>query len=364
MIEWLQQENPALQQELDELVRKLPGQSPYLLSSWRNAVQQSYGFSPGVLVWREQNEIRGFLPYCCVRDILGRCAFVSLPYCDVGGPVAINAEIAEALVGFFAVHVCTQKPKGGEVRQQQVQQQNRQENQKNNAAERNESFLSGKKVNMQLCLPDNESALLTAFSAKLRSQIKKASKNGLTAKVLTDASGLEDFYKVYSQNMHRLGSPAHSKAWFAAVLQHYQANNEAILALVCLDKQVVGAAIVLLCNEEAVIPWASTIAEFNSLAPNMLLYWSVQAWLCQNGVRRFNFGRSTYGEGTYKFKKQWGAVPELLLWQRFNSAGQVTEQISVAAPGKLRTLAEQIWRTLPEPWMTSLGSRLRRYITL
>lgn len=352
MIEWIAEETASLQKELDTLVRRLPGQSPYLLSSWRRAVAVAYGYKSATLVWRDAGQLQGFLAYCTVKDPLGRTQAVSLPYCDIGGPVAVNAEIASALQAFFAGTVCPAQARGGELRLQ------------GESAEEDEQQLIGKKVNMLLTLPDSEEKLLAAYPPKLRSQIKKAGKNGLNAVVRTDARGLEDFYLVYSRNMHRLGSPAHSKSWFAAVLAEYQQHGEAILALVYLEQQVVGAAIVLRCGEQAVIPWASTLAEFNSLAPNMLLYWSVQAWLCQNGVRVFDFGRSTYGEGTYKFKKQWGAEPGLLQWQRFDNAGQSITAAAATSDGKLRALAEQVWRTLPEPLMTMLGSGLRRYITL
>ena len=352
MIEWIQQETPPLQLELDNLVRSLPRQSPYLLSSWRRAVQAAYGYSSAVLIWREQGQLLGFLAYCIVKDPFGRSQAVALPYCDIGGPVAAEPGIAQALQEFFANTVCREQARGGEVRLQ------------DGAEVSDEQQLVGRKVNMLLALPDSEEALLAAYPPKLRSQIKKAGKNGLRAEVQTDASGLDDFYLVYSRNMHRLGSPAHSKAWFGSVLSEYQQQGEAILALVYLEQQVVGAAIVLRCGDQAVIPWASTLAEFNSLAPNMLLYWSVQAWLCQNGVRVFDFGRSTYGEGTYKFKKQWGAVPGLLLWQRYDQHGQQIAPLAAASNGKLRDMAEKVWRILPEPLMTALGSGLRRYITL
>lgn len=352
MIEWIVEENIALQQELDALVRRLAGQSPYLLSSWRRAVRAAYGYGSGALIWREAGEVQGFLAYCRVKDLFGRSQAVALPYCDIGGPVAISSDIAAALTAFFANTVCKSLPKGGELRLQDP------------TPIVDEQQLTGKKVNMLLALPDSEEALLAGYPPKLRSQIKKAGKNGLNAQVRTDARGLDDFYLVYSRNMHRLGSPAHSKAWFAAVLHEYQQHGEATLALVYLEQQVVGAAIVLRCGEQAVIPWASTLAEYNSLAPNMLLYWSVQAWLCQNGVRVFDFGRSTYGEGTYKFKKQWGAAAGLLVWQRFDKTGQLISPAAVTSQGKLREMAEQVWRTLPEPLMTAVGSGLRRYITL
>lgn len=352
MIEWIAEETPALQQELDALVRRVPGQSPYLLSGWRRAVSKAYGYQSAALVWREAGEVLGFLAYCTVKDPFGRSQAVALPYCDIGGPVALNRGIADALQAYFAGTVCSAQARGGDLRVQ------------GERAGEDEQQLVGKKVNMLLALPDNEDALLAAYPPKLRSQIKKAGKNGLNAEIRTDATGLDDFYQVYSRNMHRLGSPAHSQAWFAAVLAEYQQQDEAILALVYLGQQVVGAAIVLRCGEQAVIPWASTLAEYNSLAPNMLLYWSVQAWLCQNGVRVFDFGRSTYGEGTYRFKKQWGAEPGLLHWQRFDHAGQSINAAAVTSDGKIRALAERVWRTLPEPLMTALGSALRRYITL
>lgn len=352
MIEWIQKETPALQQELDKLVLSLPRQSPYLLSSWRRAVLVAYGYSSAVVICREQGQLLGFLAYCTVTDPFGRPQAVALPYCDIGGPVAADPKIALALLEFFTNTVCRAQARGGEVRLQ------------DNAEIGDEQQLLGKKVNMLLALPDSEEALLAAYPPKLRSQIKKAGKNGLRAEVRADASGLDDFYLVYSRNMHRLGSPAHSKAWFAAVLREYQQQGEAILALVYLEQKVVGAAIVLRCGEHAVIPWASTLAEYNSLAPNMLLYWSVQAWLCQNGVRVFDFGRSTYGEGTYRFKKQWGALPELLLWQRYDPHGQLIAPLAAASNGKLREMAEKVWRIMPEPLMTALGSGLRRYITL
>ena len=57
------------------------------------------------------------------------------------------------------------------------------------------------------------------------------------------------------------------------------------------------------------------VKEFRPLSPNTLLYWHLIRCAIEQGVRVFDFGRSTPDEGTYKFKQQWGAVPEPVCWE-------------------------------------------------
>ena len=65
-------------------------------------------------------------------------------------------------------------------------------------------------------------------------------------------------------------------------------------------------------KERLEIPWASSVKAFNKWSPNMLLYWTCLEFACAQGYRTFDFGRSTVGEGTYRFKEQWGAKPHPL----------------------------------------------------
>ena len=75
------------------------------------------------------------------------------------------------------------------------------------------------------------------------------------------------------------------------------------------------------------IPWASSIRDFNPLCPNHLLYWHAMETAVAEGVDVFDFGRSTPGEGTFKFKEQWGAEPVPLHWEyRLPKGGDVPDQ--------------------------------------
>ncbi|WP_171907586.1 GNAT family N-acetyltransferase [Alkalimonas amylolytica] len=338
------------QPEADAFIATLATASPYIHSGWRRAVEQAYGHTPGCLVVRDTRQpeqpILGILPYVRFKRPLASCRLISQPFCDFSGPLAVSSELEQALVQ----QLQNRQPEAVEIRYGHVA---------------NPEF-SSQKVRMVTVLPASSEALLASYKPKLRSQIKKAEKNGLTAEVRTDREAVRLFYQVYSANMKRLGSPPHSVAWFDAILQHYPAG-QAVIGLVWYQDVVVGAGLVLLQGEQAVIPWASTLADYNYLAPNMLLYWTLQAHLADHGVRFFDMGRSTPQEGTYRFKKQWGAEPVPLDWQLLKPQHSgITHLLSAddAGPSRLRSLAEKAWQQLPLPLANGLGARIRRYIAL
>jgi FemAB-related protein (PEP-CTERM system-associated) len=338
---------------LDAFVRAHPEGNAYQLAAWRRAVAAAYGYGGRVLVARQGGELAGILPLCEFARPLARPRWISLPFCDLGGPLAMSDEVAEALGARARGDLGTLGVAGLELRCSAP-------------GTADEAGLEGRKVRMLLGLPDSAAALMQSYPPKLRSQVRKAEKNGLTSEIVTSAAAVGEFYEVYSRNMRRLGSPPHSRAWFEAVHRHYGAAGDMFMVIVRSEGKAVGAGWVLLCGEKAVIPWASTLAEYNSLAPNMLLYWAIQSHLCERGVRQFDFGRSTFGEGTYKFKKQWGALPVALDWKEWDAQGAVPSPAAAAqgAPSRLRPLVESAWQRLPLALTNSLGPRLRRFISL
>jgi FemAB-related protein (PEP-CTERM system-associated) len=342
---------------LDAFVRAHAGGNAYQLAAWRRAVASAYGYAGKVLVARQGGELAGMLPLCAVARPLSRPRWISLPFCDLGGPLAVSSEVTEALAARARHDAGPQGATGLELRCSAP-------------GTEDDSALEGRKVRMLLALPDSAAALMQSYPPKLRSQVRKAEKNGLSSEVVTDAAAVAAFYDVYSRNMRRLGSPPHSRAWFDAIHRHYSASGDMFMVIVRngnnAESKAVGAGWVLRCGDKAVIPWASTLAEYNSLAPNMLLYWAIQSHLCEIGVRQFDFGRSTFGEGTYKFKKQWGALPVALDWKEWDAQGVAAPAVPAAKGGgsSLRPLIESAWQKLPLGVANSLGGRLRRYITL
>lgn len=340
---------PQESNEWDRYVQQHPSRSPYHLSGWVLAVEKAYHHKNISLIARDQSgQVCGILPLVLFSIPLKGSHLCSLPYCDVGGVLADNREV-EAQLTEHALHLLKEH-RCNQLNLRSFSETEPQDDYKG-------------KVRMLMDLPGDSETLLSSFKSKLRSQIRKAEKNGLDTEVVHNSSAIDYFYDVFSQNMKNLGSPVHAKSWFNELSETY--GNDMKTFLVKKDDLVVGAAIVLVCGDKASIPWASTLSEFNRLAPNMLLYWSVLEYLSDNDVKQFDFGRSSYGEGTYKFKKQWGASPIPLTWRDIDKLGRSSgQEESVSTTGQLRQKVEAIWRKLPLSLTQWLGPRIRKYVSL
>ena len=80
----------------------------------------------------------------------------------------------------------------------------------------------------------------------------------------------------------------------------------------------------------------------------------------ERGCDTLDFGRSTPGEGTFKFKEQWGAVPVPLHWEYRMLNGAELPNLSPTNP-KYRLMIET-WKRLPLPLATRLGPYIVRGI--
>ena len=140
-------------------------------------------------------------------------------------------------------------------------------------------------------------------------------------------------------------------------------GKRALICIVYKDAFPVGAGLVLTHKQTVTIPWASTHKEFNRLSPTMLLYWTLLKYAVDHGNRFFDFGRSTPGEGTYAFKKQWGARPTSLFWYRYGSdTYDKGENKFTDGKNGLRSSVEKIWQRMPLSVANVVGPQLRKYI--
>jgi len=335
----------------DEYVKQHGSASAYHQIAWMQAVESGYNHKCFYWMARQPDgTVVGILPAVLIEPPFSKGSLCALPFCDVGGILANNNEIHILLLN-QALQFC---------KEENISVFD------NRSSIKSETLLDvenlpATKVRMLMQLPETSDALFAGFKSKLRSQIRKSEKNGLTAQTGNDSHFVNEFYQVFTRNMRDLGSPVHSKKWFEQIIASY--GDDAIIATVYYENQVVGAGIVLFNGNKACIPWASTNSGFNRLAPNMLLYWTLLKFVNDRGCKEFDFGRSTIGEGTFKFKSQWGAKPELLNWQKYNNSGQLIEE-TLGEVSHLRSLVEKAWRKLPINISEYIGPKIRKYISL
>src|SRR5262249_4388546 len=160
------------------------------------------------------------------------------------------------------------------------------------------------KVHMRLKLPDFVGPLWDGFPAKVRNQVRKGQKQELEV-AWGRRELLPEFYAVFSENMRDLGTPVYPLRLFAQVLRSFPDRAE--LCVLRRHGAPVAAALLLHGDGVSEVPSASSLKEFNHTSANMLMYWHLLERAVLRGQSFFDFGRSTPGSGTYRFKEQWGA---------------------------------------------------------
>jgi FemAB-related protein (PEP-CTERM system-associated) len=208
------------------------------------------------------------------------------------------------------------------------------------------------KVHMRLALPASPELLMASFKSKLRSQIKKANENPFEVQ-FGGQELLADFYKVFAHNMRDLGTPVYSKNLFREILSSFASSNtgsKAELCVVRLNRQPISGALLVHHAHRTEVPSASALREFNPTNVNMWMYWQLLQRAIEQGSVEFDFGRSTLGAGTYKFKEQWGAKPSPAVWQYYVRKGDPAQMRPDSS--KNQRLVE-IWKKMPV-WLTRI----------
>jgi serine/alanine adding enzyme len=381
----------------DAYVHAHPKATVYHLSGWLNVIKKAYGLETYYLMAtkkptdysqkkdvtqssndhfedakKEQNDasISGILPLVHLKHFLFGNSLVSIPFFDSGGILADSEETEKALLCEAIKLGQALKVKNIELRQARPLSW-LYKMRSARLAKKKRQFTMIKsttpltydtridKVRMLLSLPENPQALMQSFVSKLRSQIKKPTSEGLT----TQIGGLEllkSFYKVFSINMRDLGSPVHSMKIMLNVLCEFP--SESRLVIVHKNDQPLAASMIVGFKNILENPWSSSLRKYSRLSPNMLLYWTMLEYACNNGFTYFDFGRSSPGGGTYKFKEQWGARSTPLYWLFISLDGKpIDERTSEQFKYQY---AINSWKRLPVPATKIIGPMIRKHIGL
>jgi serine/alanine adding enzyme len=353
----------------DAYVKNHPNATLYHLSGWKKVIENTYGHKTYYLMAINEDrsahrslltahKVVGILPLVHLKHFLFGNSFISLPFFDLSGILSDNFEIEKLLLDEAIKLGKRHRVDFIELRHSHpLKSLNPANSVKSSAPIAFER--KSHKVRMLLELPGNSKTLMKSFKSKLRSQIKRPQKEGL----ITKTGGidlLKDFYNVFAENMKGLGSPVHSKKMIKIVLEEFPDDAEVIL--VKKDKQALAGSIIIGFRETLQNPWASSLREYSKLSPNMLLYWSMLKYACDNGFNLFDFGRCSIDEGTYKFKKQWGAQPQPLYWYYISLNGK---PLNIKFSDKLKhDSAIRYWQKLPVPVTKIIGPMIRKHISL
>jgi serine/alanine adding enzyme len=327
--------------EWDAFGRGQPGWTAFHRLAWRRVISGTYGIEVPYLSARDAGgALRGILPLVRLRSLAFGHYLVSMPYVNYGGPLGDDAAIVA-----LSDYVDAMAKKEG-VRLLEMR----------SARELPIDLpVSHRKLTVVLPLDGGAEAVFGRFKGKLRSQVRRPAKEGVTIRFGADQ--VDPFYEVFARHMRDLGTPAQSREFFRAIAREF--GDDAWFACAWFEDKPIAAGAGFRWPGEFEITWASALREYNRTSANMGLYWAMIERAANEGLARFNFGRCSPGSATHDFKKQWGGVDEPLWWYAGRGMGEATTPSPDSA--KFR-LAVRVWQKLPLAFTTAIGPRIVRNI--
>ena len=335
-IESANEPNQAIQVHVEPWSGELPGPNetawprlPGHQAAWVNAISKGLGHKAFLIHARSAGRIVGVLPLSLVAGPIFGKFLVSLPYINTGGVWARDEGVARKLIDAACELADELDVKQLELRHEL------------SIAHEKLNFERTDKVHLRLTLPESTDLLMSSLKSKVRSQVKKSQNAGLTVH-FGGVELLSDFYCVFAKNMRDLGTPVFSKKLFAEVLNAFGTNAE--LCVIRSNGHAVAGGLLVHAEGITEVPSASCLRSFNHLNANMFMYWHLLARAIERGSNTFDFGRSSNGSGTFKFKTQWGAQAYPAHWQYYVRKGNPT---AMRVDSKHNQRMTKIWKRLP-----------------
>jgi FemAB-related protein (PEP-CTERM system-associated) len=319
----------------DAYVMAAPRATFFHRAGWQRVLRSAFRHETHFLKAERDGRIVGVLPLAHVKSLLFGNALTGLPFAVYGGVVADDDEAAAALdteAQRLARQLGVQHL---ELRNVEPRHPDR---------PRQDLYVTFRKA----ILPEEEANLL-AIPRKQRAMVRKGIKNGLTSEI--DA-GVDRFFALYADNVHRHGTPAMPRRYFEELRREFGADCE-VLTVTGPDGRPLSSVMSFYFRDEVLPYYAGDDEAARELAANDFKYWELMRRACARGLRVFDYGRSKQGTGSFAFKKNWGFEPQPLHYEYCLYKRDAVPQNN-PSNAKYRLLIET-WRRLPIGMANWLG---------
>jgi len=307
--------------------------------AWRGILAGAFGHRPHFLIARRGDRVVGVLPLAQVRTLLFGHALVSLPFCPYAGPIGEDRAALDAL----DAHA---ESLARELGVDHLEYRSLSESHRGWPSQ--DLYVVFRKA-----LSADHDANMNAIPRKQRAMVRKGIKAGLRS----EAGDLDTFFALFADNVHRHGTPAHSRRFFALMLEAF-GDHADILIVRDAQGTPVSGVLNLYFRDEVLPMHAGDALRARELAANDFKYWELMRRTVDRGCRVFNYGRSKRGTGPFDFKKNWGFEATPLTYEYRLFKRQTMPQNNPLNPNY--RLAIATWRRLPRWLVNAIGPYLVR----
>ena len=334
-IQRLSAQDSAAAARWDTFVMACPQATFFHRAGWQTVLSQVYRHACFFLYAERDGQIEGVLPLAQIKSRLFGHSLISLPFAVYGGVAANTPEAAQALEA-----EAQRIAKELDVEHLEM----RHIDKRHDNWPTQDLYVTFRKE----ILPDEEANML-AIPRKQRAMVRKGIKNELRSEI---DPGVDRFFALFADNVHRHGTPAMPKKWFQALRDVFGDDCE-VLTVVSPDGRALSSVMSFYFRDEVLAYYAGDDESARHLAANDFKYWELMRRACLRGLKVFDYGRSKVGTGPYSFKKNWGFEPtpmhyEYQLYKR--------DAIPQNNPNNAKyQLLIKTWRKMPISWANWLG---------
>ena len=333
---------PGGEDQWDRFVSSSASGTFFHLAAWKTVIQRVLGRECFYLAAYRSGKITGVLPISRARSrIFGDC-LVSLPLAVYGGICADEPASYFRLLQAGGALAERLGVKYLELR---------------NLTERFPTSLPGRDLYVTFTqdLTPGPEKLLKGLPRDTRYAIRKAQKAGLE---WTEDLTVPQFYDMYAQSVHRLGTPVFPRELFTSLRSEF--SKQVRLFGVRKGKTTIAGVFCFYFRDQVLPYYAGALAEYYKDSPNNFMYWSLIEQSSKEGLKQFDFGRSKRGTGSYDFKSAWSmAVTALPYRYHLVKAKEVPHLSPVDKKFQLPVAA---WKRMPLSWTKIIGPRVVRWI--
>lgn len=301
--------NPLEDPRWDRLARRHPLSWLSHTSGWLRALVDTFPqLQPAYLgLENDAGEIQAGLPLALFESRITGRRLISLPYTTLCDPlVRDRSELSLLLQAAVDLQVAT-KARYLEIR----------------------SCLTGSELSQSEALVTRSDFVFHTIDLKrplplikrglsrkaVRPCIHRAERLGLTVRRGASEQDVNRFYRLYLATRSRLGLPTFPRDLYHAWWKIFSRNGEVVLFLVEKDDKLLSALWTFVyngCMSAESIGWDE---RFASWFPNHAAFWAAIEWAHEQGLHRFDFGRTPVDQPhLLQFKDRWGAERHPLIF--------------------------------------------------
>lgn len=335
--------DPIQAEILDQWICARPESTPFHRPAWVSAVARGTGQEALMLVCRRGGMITGVLPLNVIHSPLFGRALVSSGFAVDGGILAQDGETTRLLAQACWREALTMSCTTAELRGGKLPDAG--------WTIKEDSYLGFSRP-----LEIDDEAQLAVVPKRHRAEIRKGLANNLLMESGNCQRLLDIHYRLYAENVHRLGTPVFPKSLFAETLMAF--GSDASVVIASKDAVPHTSSIVLYHRDSCMPYWHGATLGARALRSNEATYFWLMGHARERGCKIFDFGRSKVGTGPALWKKTWGWEGVPLTYAVRAAPGHEIRDINPLSPQYQRKVA--LWKKLPLPLANLIGPGIAR----